>query len=430
MMQFAVLALIVSTMLIEYLAESGVVPRVLSFLPELIGGLVLLYVIFEGRRNRFRGVRGVYWLVFGAFALHIACGSLANHEEPGAVITGLRYFLRAIPLFFLPAVFDFTEDQIRRQLRWILAFCFLQVPATLYQLIFLGAMGDGMSGTLLLTSFLSPFLVCAACVLTGFRIRGHLKNGPYLIMLLLLLLPTSINETKITFILVPLGLSTVLLLGSRQGERLRNMAIAAVLSVALLVGFFTVYTSLQRSFEASGTTKATFDLKKFVTEGQYKDYLKTNSDLGSDAEYVGRIDALTVPLAFIAREPVTLWFGLGVGNASDSPLGDTFEGKYGPLFHNYMFMTATTLLLETGVGGLLMALMLMVLIFRDVGVVADAGQGLLGTIAAGWLGVIVLMFFLVFYADTIVSSPIAFLFWYFSGLIASERMRLAGQRTT
>ncbi|MEO7775098.1 MAG: hypothetical protein ABIT36_12830 [Steroidobacteraceae bacterium] len=424
MPQFIVMFVIVATMLLEWTGESGLLPSIVRFAPELGGGLALLYVIIEGRTTRLRYVRSVYWIVFCGFVLHLLAGLFANHVEPGPIITGLRYFFRSIPLFLLPAVYAFSEKQIKQQLTLIVALSLLQVPVTLYQLLFTDSTGDGIYGTMLQTSFLSPFLIAVACLLTAFRIAGRITVMRYMILLGLVVLPTTINETKITMFLLPVGLTVVWALGSPPGKRMKNTAIAVGLSGVLLTGFVTIYATLQSGYEREGRD-GVVDIFKFFSSDQVGGYLKSNAGIGAGEYEVGRVDAFTVPFRFVARDPVKFWFGVGMGNASMSPLGTSFQGRYAELFRNFMSFTAVTLVLETGLGGLLTAMLLVFLIFLDARVVAGSEPSIEKAIAVGWLGVSALMAMLIFYSDTIVSSPIAFLYWYFSGLVAARRMRLA-----
>lgn len=422
-MQFVVIALIFATIIVEFLGETGILPKAVSFAPELLGGIALLYVIVEGSRTRFRYVRGVYWLVFGAFGMHALFGLLVNNVEPGPIIMGLRYFLRAISLFFLPAIFSFNDEQIKTQFRWILALSFLQAPLAIYQSTLPDVTGDAISGTLLQTGFLSPFLVCVGCMLTALWIRKQIAFGSYVVMLLVVLLPTAINETKVTLLILPIGMMAVLSLGAPRGMRLRYMGMAAAFCAALLTIFVSVYTYTQRDAPVK------VDLSTFFTEGTYKTYLDNDTGLGEvgigEANYIGRVNQLIVPLKFVARDPVTLWFGLGLGNASLTPLGPQYNGQYGLLFENFMALTATRLILETGIGGLAISLLLMWLVYRDARVVSDHDDGFRSAIAAGWVGISAVMVITVFYSDTVVCSVLSYLYWYLSGFVAAERMRCA-----
>ena len=69
-----------------------------------LSGLVLVYVAAAGTRNRFRLVQSKYWIIFAAFSVIILFGIINNPPGSGPVLSGMRFYLRAIPLFFLPAV--------------------------------------------------------------------------------------------------------------------------------------------------------------------------------------------------------------------------------------------------------------------------------------------------------------------------------------
>jgi hypothetical protein len=65
------------------------------------------------------------------------------------------------------------------------------------------------------------------------------------------------------------------------------------------------------------------------------------------------------------------------------------------------------------------------LIFRDSVVVARSDDSLTGWIAVGWAGVTVLMVVATPYKAMHIYESLSYLFWYFSGLVAARRMRLA-----
>src|SRR6516225_7377765 len=102
-MQYVALLLILSVTTGTYLASINAAPSLLKYLPEVLSVLITAYVALLGPRNRFRLVAPKYWIVFIAIAVVISCGVLINSVAPGPLIEGGRFYLRAIPLFFLPA---------------------------------------------------------------------------------------------------------------------------------------------------------------------------------------------------------------------------------------------------------------------------------------------------------------------------------------
>ena len=204
----------------------------------------------RGYRNRFQFVRPIYWLIFGALGLVAVCGAVVNQVEPGPLFAGIRNYLRALPFFFLPAVLAMKERQLRVQLLVILALCALQLPLAWYQRMSMPpnrATGDFTFGTLMDSGILSVFLICAACVLTGFYLRRRISLRLYIPLLLLILLPTTLNETKATLVLLPIGLMLTFYAGSARGTRLKNM----LLSVIVLAGFMAIFIPIYDYFIAA-----------------------------------------------------------------------------------------------------------------------------------------------------------------------------------
>src|ERR1700722_7585298 len=132
-MQIFTLILIICVMLSDYLVKTFTLPTVLRFLPEAMSAVVVVYVLLAGTRDRFRLVAPKYWFTFGALAIVIVCGIINNAAEVGPMLSGMRFYLRAVPLFFLPAVLPLSDDQLKRQLKWLLAVSILQVPVAVYQ---------------------------------------------------------------------------------------------------------------------------------------------------------------------------------------------------------------------------------------------------------------------------------------------------------
>src|SRR5690606_7227058 len=98
-------------------------PKPLAYLPELTGVAAIVLVVALGVQTRFRFVRPTYWIVFGLLLLTAAAGAIANNVEAGVRFAGLRNYLRALPWFFIPAVYLFGDRILRQQLRWLLVIC-------------------------------------------------------------------------------------------------------------------------------------------------------------------------------------------------------------------------------------------------------------------------------------------------------------------
>ena len=172
-MQLLTLFMIFTVTILDFLAQGDkfkdwrIFPSSVSYTVELLGAIALVYVVVAGVRGRFEGVRATYWLVFGALALVILCGVAVNGVGSGPIIAGLRTYLRALPWFFVPMVYAYSEDKLRTQIRLLLVICLIQVPIAIRQRVqtgddqfgFVAITGDWTTGTLGDAGILCIFLV-------------------------------------------------------------------------------------------------------------------------------------------------------------------------------------------------------------------------------------------------------------------------------
>jgi hypothetical protein len=416
-MQFLILFLILAATTFEYLAKRLGAPGVLNYTPEIMAVFVSAYVVVAGARTRFQNVRFEYWVVFGAILVVVLSGIAMNGVGAGPVFAGMRTYLRAIPMFFLPAVMALDDKKLKRQLMLILLLSLVQGPLTVYQRTHSQAeghiTGDLTIGTLMNTNYLTVFLVCVACVLAGMYLRKRISLLKFIVLVLLVLVPTTVNETKGTVVLAPVGLLTTFIVGARPGKRVSNALIALLVISVFGSIFLPVYDYYSRQRWGYGLVDF------FTMQGRVEGYLeKRHAAIG--APTAGRVDAIVIPLEELAHDPPELAFGLGVGNASDSALGTQFTGHYFRRFEPFRLSTGALLIMETGLLGLTLVYVLYWLIFRDVRWVATHHQGLTGALAVGWMGVVAVITIATFYTNVMSSNALSFLFWYFSGYVAAK----------
>jgi cell division protein FtsW (lipid II flippase) len=82
-------------------------------------------------------------------------------------------------------------------------------------------------------------------------------------------------------------------------------------------------------------------------------------------------------------------------------------------------------MLETGIFGLAMIVLLFWLVFLDSIAVAREDDSLFGAVAAGWIGVVALMAVSITYNSYHDFVSVTYLYAYFSGVICARRMMLA-----
>lgn len=413
----------------EFLVKALNLPSVLRFLPEGMSAIVAVYVLFAGMRDRFRLVAPKYWVAFGTMTIVIVCGALNNHTDVGPLLSGMRFHLRAIPLFLLPAVLPLSNAQIQRQLRWLLGIALLQVPVALYQRWVIEAegrfSGDDVRGTLMDSGILSLFLICGVLILTGMLLRGRIRRLWYWVLFFTLLIPTTINETKVTVIFLPVGLFATLLLAVERGKKLKYLGMATAALIVAGAIFVPIYNFTQQH----NPYKNERDITAF-----FSDQKKLAKYLSSDVGGVGtqkdvrRGDAIVVPFEYLAQEPVRLAFGLGIGAVSPSTFGKNFEGPYYLLFQKFLIISFTTFLLEFGVCGILVIGVLFWMVFRDTLKVMREDTSIVGALAAGWSGVVVIYVIDVAYTIFHQFTSVTYLYGYLSGVICARCMSLAYAR--
>lgn len=428
-MRYFMYLVIAASMLAAYLSMPGValVPGVVKFLPDLLSALTALYVIAAGTRQRFHLVSFKYFLVLGSLALVMVCGPLVNQEPPGPMVNGMRYYLRAIPFFFVPAVVDFSDQDLWRYLKLYLGLSLIQSPLAVYQRFQVAAhndfSGDAVIGTLMISGILSLFLISVLCVMGSLMLRGRVGKLWYTICFFILVVPMSVNETKVTVILLPLGLLVTFALASPPGKRI--LVTVAGLSLLILGGaiFVPVYNYYNTLHNPVPFTVQDFFSNPKTLEG----YMEKDASVGTDEE-AGRGDAIAIPFKAFKRDPVRLTFGLGLGNASRSSLGPQFSGQYEVTFWNFtQVLSVTAFLLELGVLGTALILLLHFMILKDAVFVSRHDKGLIGALAPGYIGGWITITVGLFYLAIHSYECLSFTFFFFSGLMCARAVQLKSE---
>jgi hypothetical protein len=430
-MQYLMYIVIVVVMLAEFLSspEVHLLPKIAKFLPEVLSLIVAAFVVVRGTHQNFRFVNRKYLLVASALTVVVICGAVVNDVEPGPILAGMRYYLRAMPFFFLPAVYDFKESQVKQLMKLLFFFSLLQVPIACYQRYVQATTGhnsgDSVYGTMMQSGVLSMYLICQLCVMTALALRGHISKVTLTIVFLLLVLPMSINETKITVLALPFGLFLTAIVGSPHGKRMRVSMYAATLLICGSLIFVPLYNFFNswNNFDKDDPNKKTRIEDFFAQPDKILDYLNTKAAPGSHKE-AGRVDALVVPVEVLAKDPVRFGFGLGIGNASTSMVGPQFNGRYQAAYGIYSVETSmATFTLEIGMFGAVLIALWIWMIYRDSMTLMRQDEGWIGSIALGWLATSILIFACNFYITIHTSDVVSYMFWFFSGLVAATQTR-------
>jgi hypothetical protein len=422
-MQALAYAMIITVLLVEYVYRKLHLPRFVALAPDMLSAIAALVVLTKLPVNRFRDIDARYLIIFGLLLFNFVAGAVLNDLQPGVIVAGVRKYFLAILFFLVPVVVRYDDRSLRKQLLLIAAICLIQFPLAFSQRLVHDAVesdasGDSVYGTLMNSSALSIFLCGVASVVMGLYLRGRLRLRTMVLFLAATLPATMINETKATLLLMPIAfLAPVFLAGSGSFRvTLKRAALSGLLAAAFLAVFIPVYDHYIKERWGYGL------IEFFQMEGRVEGYLNRGVEVGSEKK-AARIDTIVLPIKSAGADVPRMAFGLGMGNVSDSALGQGFVGEEYVRYGDYVGPNLSLLLWETGILGVALVLWLLYRIFKE-SLVARRADGLSGAFAIGWCGVVLLMLASMVYKGTIQSNALSYVFWFYSGLISATAMRV------
>lgn len=430
----------------EYLVDDlHILPKYFKYIPEILSAATIVILVLRMAYTKVFVMSPKYIFLVMFFSIHVVFGIILNNVQEGTVIWGVRIYFKYAPFFLLHAIYQYSDKQVSFQLKILLVLAFMQVPIAFYQRFvkFGGvATGDVITGTLTISSFLSMFLISVITIIMAFYLTKRVSGKFALVTSLILFMPTTINETKGTVILLPLALFVVLIYLAKSREMRRK--IITVMSVCVVSAslFFTMYDMLyNRAADKGGIVNF------FTNPDQIIPYLYSGIDIDPQLmkprndqlaasvatdyslKFQRRLDRIIAPIVLLSSDPLKLFFGLGIGNVSPSYQAG-FVGAYAHL-HNIVGARSTLisyLVWEVGIVGAVLFILFLIMIFKDAFNIGRL-NGIQGSIAAGWTGVVVIMILSLPYKNVLDSTALCYLFWYFSGYVAAKRV-LAGRVTT
>jgi hypothetical protein len=363
---------------------------------------------------------GVKYLFFiPLFLIVFTSSSLINLSGPGAIIVGLRNYFKTIPLFILPAVYQFDTKNLMSKTKFILLLLLLQCPLALYQRLIqfgLGANGDHIRGSLDTSGVLSFMMLAAISILNGVYQKRLIKLSHFLIISLVLFIPTTINETKVTLIYLPIAIGIPFILNNDYDitKKLRKLTALSVISILLLAAFIPIYDYFMRPKWGHG-------IFEFISSGKIVEYVYSGTPENPNTSWK-RGDRVVLAVRNVSGDLKTMFFGFGPGNVAVSYF-DEFQDKSVESAANANAQAITNLIWENGFLGLFSYLLLLLLVFKD-SLVLKNSNSLIGGIALGWCTIVILSGLNLFYQNILKVNIVNYLFWFYSGVIVAENFRM------
>lgn len=420
-MQLLFYLLIVSLFSIDWLTDKlGLLPHFATYFTELFAAIFSITIALVTAQHRRMDVDGGILLILSFFVAAYLASAIINDLSAGVFVNGLRIHLKFLPFFILPMVYRFTNEQIRKQLVLLLSLSVLQTTVAFYQRFVKYASdisGDPVGGTLGMhaSGILSVWLACAITVVFAFYLAKQIKGKTLIVLLVLLISPMMINETKISFFLIPLALLIPAFFSNSGKGRVWRLALSLCATIAVLTISVFVYDSFRPNRQ----------ILDWFTSEDATEYVYRGSTAGGGRDNVKRLDSIKIAYDKLKYENAVA-FGLGPGSVSPA-FERQYEGKYFRRYQHFMprRVQLSLSMWETGLIGTI----LLVLLAASSGAIAyrtaaSCPDDLYRALALGWIGVTPLVILSLAYFTTFVINLFACLFWFYSGAIVAEYSRL------
>lgn len=417
--------LFASIFLLDYFAlKLNIISDRIALLPDILS-MVAMIVVVALASNSKNMISRKWVIFFGIYIVTLFVGVILNNLSPGTLIVGIRSYFKYLPFFFIPIVYQFSDEQISKQLKLLLMLSLMQGPLGLVQKFIqfgVSSTGDRITGTLSSSGQLPILLACAVALVTAFYLRNRINTKIYIIFLFLLVVPTTLSESKASIGFIPLAFLVPIYINARiSGQKKvakKSLAIFFIFActAVVFVGVYDHFSQYGRSNRQGG-------LVEFFTSGGAERYLNRGAVDKAKITKLGYVDIILLPLDRLSDDTFKLTFGLGIGNIQGSAIGG-LTGEYTVEIAQYSAKSSAIALFlwEIGVFGVLLYFIFVYLIFIDAKRLSR-DKGLAGIIGLGWSAAMVVTFLSLFVKNAFLDNANGYLFWYISGYVVAARYK-------
>lgn len=343
------------------------------------------------------------------YITHIIFGMVYNEVTVGVAFAATRIYFKFLPFFLLPSIFLFEKSQIDRFLRFMMWLTLLQFPVVIYQRFVESAgvlSGDRVGGTLgwHTSGILSVYLCLAASMTIAHFLRDRIPFRHFMILLFCMLAPTSLNETKIVFFLIPLIFFLPFLLSTQDRGAIQKLLPMLIMMIIGILGIQLVYDIfVAERWGGRGI------MDFFTTEGRMSGYVTQTRWLPIEGAW-----------AQITQDPMQFILGVGAGNAHESFTAG-MNGRYATAQLEELRPISTGLsgfLWELGFGGVSLILWFYWMLFKDAIHFAKA-KGYMGIFGLTMISGTVLFTILLFYNFAFDINIFVYTFFLMAGFLAT-----------
>jgi len=409
MIKFMLYLLIVGLFILDWLfLKHGIGIRQMTWLPEFISILIAISLPFRTAIKKEGSVPIKYFFLLFLYLAHIGSGFLFNDVTGWTMLSGLRIYTKFIPIFLVVIIFPLTEQEFKKIVLLVFVLAMVQFPVVLWQRFVSYATslsGDPMGGTLghSASGVLSIFLLIILSFLVAFYFKEQISLPKFLIALALAFIPTTLNETKITFLLLPVAfVFSAFFIKAKRQTIFRVMLVLCVFVVSFFVfrGIYNYYYNLRYGYSIE-----TF----LAMPGRVQRYNST------------RIDPMKYAFVYGMKDFRFVVFGHGAGNVSEG-FTRKLNGKYVQegIYYGVGDVSFTKMIWELGLLGTILFFLFPFFVFLDSASMSRK-PGFEGAFSLGMVNFAVFFFLSMFYTFTMDSNLLIYLFFLTAGYIVHRR---------
>lgn len=381
-----------------------------SFFPELLFLFITCIILYKNK-----GIKSHISVYIILILITVSLISYSmGYSDPTVYTLGFRTYFKFFLAFSIPLMLrKVSFEKIKKSyLKLILVLALIQFPITIIQkfILFQGKSGDLITGSLGANSSgeLTQFLFFTIPLMISLYLskqNGLLKTILYI---LILFIPTTINETKVTFLFIgALGLFFVFISNSVS---FRNKLIILSLTPILLYGFFIAYEKFNPYNKKKGNP-----ILNIINETASGNLYESNYFMKDGS--LNRIPNVQFAYANISKNIDTFFLGVSIGNASDSflPKG---VGKYFKKFDtlNIDGIQASRMIWEWGIIGSLLWISFFGMLF-------STSLSLKENTYAIWFSAICVISAIGFiYTNNLLFDQLGYYFWFLAGIVVREKL--------
>jgi hypothetical protein len=411
---------------VELLIQVGILPSKANLLIDVLSLIVMVIVVINFVIYKKFNIPFKYIYLFIMTLVLFIASSFVNQLSASSIVLGVRQYLKFLPFFILPLIREFSIADLKRVLKLLTGILLIQLPITFIQrfVIYRGyATGDVVAGSVKHSGALSVILIFAIVMIYSLYLKKEIPFKVFVCLVLALFIPTAINETKVTFILLPLAIILPVFLFDTKNliVKFRKIISYSVMAIFLLIGFVYTYNILYG--EQHGRSLFEYFMREKEGRGYlyHKDYQL--SDVQNEKE-VGRIDSIVLAYEYLSKDPIALFFGTGPGTVNPKSIKFLRVEDYKLNKYNPDTSTVSMLLWELGILSIIIFFMAICFIFFDTYRLKKYEKSI-GSLGLGWACVSVLLLPVTLYINVLYLDVINMPFWFLSGVFISKTKKKA-----